>query len=139
MSYTTWFQSHGQKHKEIVDRLSHLSDSELIDYFRFENMVEKEPNFCPLYAKNKKCHDIEDLNCYLCACPNFRFDDNGFEIEDNRIIFSRCSINSKDGERFISDSSIHQNCSNCLVPHSQEYIKANFSRDWFEIMKEVTI
>ncbi len=40
-------------------------------------MVEKENDFCLLYKDNKKCHDYEDLNCYLCACPYFRFDDEG--------------------------------------------------------------
>jgi hypothetical protein len=100
-------------------------------------MVINEPDFCPLYAKNQKCHDIEELNCYLCACPNFRFNDNGFETIKNKTLFSKCSINSKDGTKFESDTAIHQNCSGCIVPHNKKYIKENFSRDWFEIMKSV--
>ena len=79
MSYKSWFLEHGNKHKAIMAKLTHLSDEEVIAYFRFENMVEKEPDFCPLYADNKKCHDMQALNCYLCACPNFRFDDKGFK------------------------------------------------------------
>jgi len=138
MSYSSWFQSHGEKHKKIVEKLSHLNDQEVIEYFRFENMVKNEPDFCPLYAKNKKCHDIENLNCYLCACPNFRFDDNGFEEIENRTLFSKCNINSKDGKQFQTDSAIHQNCAGCLVPHHESYIQKKFSRDWFEIMKNVT-
>ncbi|NOZ90378.1 MAG: hypothetical protein GXO60_03725 [Epsilonproteobacteria bacterium] len=138
MNYKSWFNKHGKKHQEIIKKLSHLSDDELIEYFRFENMVKNEPDFCPLYDKNKKCHDIEELNCYLCACPNFRFDDNGFEQIENRTLFSKCSINSKDGREFKSENAIHQNCSGCLVPHHKNYIKENFSRDWFEIMKSVT-
>ena len=89
MSYKSWFQSHGKKHKEIVDRLSHLSDNELIEYFRYENMVKNEPDFCPLYEDNKRCHNMENLNCYLCACPNFRFDDNGFREEEGRIVLNK--------------------------------------------------
>ncbi|HHB94141.1 MAG TPA: hypothetical protein ENK88_03260, partial [Campylobacterales bacterium] len=103
MSYSSWFQSHGEKHKKIIKKLSNLNDQELIEYFRFENMVQNEPDFCPLYAKNKKCHDMENLNCYLCACPNFRFDDNGFEKIENRTLFSKCNINSKDGDQFKTD------------------------------------
>jgi len=137
MSYTSWFQSHGKKHKEIVDRLSHLNDNELIEYFQFENMVKKEPNFCPLYAKNKKCHDIEELNCYLCACPNFRFKDDGFKKEEKRTLFSYCDINSKDGTQYKSETAIHQNCVGCFIPHSKNYIKKYFSRDWFKIMDSV--
>jgi hypothetical protein len=139
MGYGSWFQSHGDKHKAIVDRLSHLSDEEIIEYFRFENMVQKEPDFCPLYAKNKKCHEMEELNCYLCACPNFRFDEEGFEQQAERTLYSKCHINSKNGTQYFSDSAIHQNCTNCFTPHHEAYIRTIFSRDWFEIMQEVSI
>jgi hypothetical protein len=137
MSYQSWFQSHGEKHKEIVDRLSHLSDNQLIEYFQFENMQKKAPNFCPLYKDNKKCHNIENLNCYLCACPNFRFKDAGFRKEENRTLFSYCDIDSKNGSQYKSENSIHQNCVKCTISHSKSYIKKHFSRNWFKIMKNV--
>ncbi len=138
MSYSSWFQAHGKKHQEIMDRLIHLSDNEVIEYFRFENMLLKEPDFCPLYAKNKKCHEGEELNCYLCACPNFRFEDEGFKEQEKRILYSKCNINSKDGSQYISETAIHQNCAGCFVPHDESYIKKNFDRDWFHVMKNVT-
>ena len=137
MSYSSWFQAHGEKHKEIVDRLSHLSDDEIIEYFRFDNMVEKEPNFCPLYKDNRKCHESEELNCYLCACPNFRFKDEGFERIEERMLYSKCDINSKDGSEYKSDEAIHQNCSGCFIPHSEAYIKKYFTRNWFKAMERV--
>ena len=120
-----------------MKKLTHLSDDEVITYFRFDNMLQNEPEFCPLYKENKKCHDMEDLNCYLCACPHFRFDDSGLKKIDERTLYSTCSIDSKDGAQFISDDSIHQDCSACLIPHREVYIKKVFSRDWFKIMKEV--
>ena len=137
MSYQLWFKSHGKKHKEIVDKLSHLNNNELIEYFQFENMVKKEPNFCPLYKNNKKCHEIEELNCYLCACPNFRFKDTGFKKEENRTLFSYCDIESKDGSQYKLDEAIHQNCAKCAIPHSKSYIERHFSKNWFKIMKNV--
>ena len=137
MSYSSWFQAHGEKHKAIMDKLTHLSDDEVIAYFRFENMVEKEPEFCPLYKENKKCHNIEKLNCYLCACPNFRFNDEGFKQIENKTLYSTCNIASQDGSQYISDDAIHQNCAGCLVPHHETYIKKVFKRDWFEIMSKV--
>jgi hypothetical protein len=137
MNYLTWFKAHGQKHKNIMKKLEHLSDDDVITYFRFENMVEKEPNFCLLYKENKKCHEMEVLNCYLCACPNFRFDDEGVSAEEDQILYSTCSIESKDGAEFVSDDVIHQDCSGCTVPHHEAYIKKHFSRDWFEIMRNV--
>lgn len=137
MTYSEWFQSHGSKHQAIMKKLQHLSEEEVIQYFRFDNMVKEEPDFCPLYKENRKCHDIDILNCYLCACPNFRFDDEGLEKEEEKTLFSLCNIDSKDGSRYISDDAIHQNCSECLVPHQEAYIKKVFSRNWFEIMQDV--
>ncbi len=139
MGYISWFKEHAKKHKELMRRLEALSDDEVIEYFRFENMLEKEPDFCPLYKKNKKCHDIENLNCYLCACPNFRFNDDGLGLKDGLVLKSYCSIDSKDGKQFKGKSAIHQNCSACSVPHSEDYIKEHFDRDWLKIMKSVPI
>lgn len=137
MPYLKWFYKHANKHQEILAKLSYLSDDAIIEYFDFGNMVINEPDFCPLYTKNQKCHDIKELNCYLCACPNFRFRDEGFEIKDQKTVFSRCEIDSKDGILCQIADAIHQNCSNCLVPHSKEYIKKHFSRDWLKCMDKV--
>ncbi len=32
MSYKDWFEKHGKKHREIIERLSHLNDDEVIEY-----------------------------------------------------------------------------------------------------------
>jgi hypothetical protein len=138
MTYEEWFLKQGELHANVMKKLTNKSKDEIIEYFKFENMVKNEPDFCPLYKDNKKCHDMEDLNCYLCACPNFRFKDEGFEkTDDGKTLFSVCSINSRDGSQFIGDDYIHQNCSGCIVPHRAKYIKKNFNTNWFEVMKDV--
>ena len=139
MSYIKWFEEHATKHAAIMKKLEHLSDDEVIDYFVFENMVEKEPNFCKLYKDNKKCHDTDYLNCYFCACPNFRFDDKGIEKQEGKTLYSTCSIDSKDGAQFEGEDYIHQNCAGCLVPHKHSYIKKYFTRNWSEAMKKVPL
>ena len=127
MSYLSWHESHAKKHKQLLEKLSHLNDDEIVEYFSFSNMVKNEPDFCPLYKENKQCHEMEDLNCYLCACPNFRV---GMQK-------SYCDINSKDGGSIKApDGYVHQDCSKCTVPHSKEYVKKHFSRDWLEIMSK---
>ncbi len=138
MKYIQWFKEHGKKHEKIIKKLKNFSDEQIIEYFKFDNMVKNQPDFCPLYKDNKKCHEYEELNCYLCACPYFRFDDEGIEKKSGKTVYSFCKINSKDGAEYICDNSIHQNCSQCLLPHKKRYIKNNFSRDWFFIMKDVT-
>ncbi len=126
MFYQSWHKQHALKHKKILDKLTHLSDDDIIKYFDYDNMKQKEKDFCVLYKENKKCHEMENLNCYLCACPNFR-------VEKKK---SFCSINSKDGGTIEHNGFIHQDCSLCTVPHKVEYIKANFNRDWNFIMKD---
>lgn len=137
MTYLEWYTSHGNKHAKIMQKLKHLSDEEIITYFRFENMVKHEPDFCPLYAENKKCHEMENLNCYLCACPHFRFSDKGLHKQGKKTIYSTCAIDAKEGGVFESDTAIHQDCTKCLLPHYESVIKKYFSRDWFKIMKRV--
>ena len=138
MTYEEWFIQQGTLHANVMKKLTDKSVDEVIEYFKFENMVKNEPDFCPLYKDNKKCHDMEDLNCYLCACPNFRYKMEGFEkTDDGKTLFSVCSIKSRDGSQFIGDDYIHQNCSGCIVPHRAKYIKKNFNRNWFEVMKDV--
>lgn len=137
MTYNQWFQEHAAKHRAIMEKLTALSDQEVIEYFRFENMVKNEREFCPLYADNKKCHDTPEFNCYLCACPHFRFNDSGQDTLEGQKLFSTCSIESSEGAYFIHESAIHQDCSGCLIPHKESYIKKVFDRDWLKIMKEV--
>lgn len=124
MSYQSWHKEHSLKHQKIVQKLSDLSDDEIIDYFDYENMKVNEKDFCILYSQNKKCHDMEKLNCYLCACPNFR-------VNKDR---SYCFIESKDGGSIEHDGFVHQDCSKCFIPHNKEYIKKNFSRKWSTVM-----
>lgn len=124
MSYQSWHIEHAKKHKKIVDKLAHLSDDEIIDYFDYDNLKLKEPEFCILFKDDKKCHDTKELNCYLCACPNFRVGETK----------SFCSIDSKEGGSIEHNGFIHQDCSKCTVPHKKEYVKNNFSKNWREIM-----
>ena len=132
---------HAAKHKKTVQKLLEkgYDKEQIIDYFDFENMVKNEPDFCPLYKENKKCHDMEKLNCYLCACPNFRFKDDGIDKVDGKTRYSFCSIDSKDGRAGVYGEAIHQDCSGCSVPHTKEYVRKHFDTDWMKIMSKVDL
>jgi Zn-finger protein len=130
MTYKQWFEDFSAKHKDIVDKLllENYSKEQIIDYFDYENMVINEPYFCPLFKENKKCHNTEDLNCYLCGCPNFRLYDTK----------SSCSVNSSNGSTIQGkDGFIHQDCSNCTIPHNKTFVKEHFNFKWKIIMSEV--
>ncbi len=141
MSYKSWFSEHADKHKLIVEKLldKNYTKEQIIDYFDFESMVKNENDFCPLYIDNKKCHDMESLNCYLCACPNFRFDDAGIQKVEQNTQYSFCNIESKDGEQGLYGDKIHQNCSGCGVPHHRSYVEKHFDFDWKKVMKACSL
>ena len=141
MSYKSWFDEHGAKHKKIVEKLlsQNYTKEQIIDYFDFENMVKNETGFCVLYKENKKCHETDSLNCYLCACPNFRFNDDGIEKVDGKTKYSFCDIDSKDGRAGVYGDKIHQDCSKCLVPHHKSYVIKHFDYDWKKIMHKCNL
>ena len=141
MGYSDWFSQHAEKHKKIVEKLlkKGFNKEQIIEYFDFENMKKEEFEFCPLYAKDKKCHDVESLNCYLCACPNFRFNDAGITQIDDATQFSFCAIESKDGRQGLYGTKIHQDCSKCSVPHHKSYVEKYFSLEWREMMQECSL
>jgi len=141
MSYLAWFEDHAQKHEKIMKKLlsKDFSQEQIIKYFDFDNMVKEENDFCPLYKDNKKCHDMESLNCYLCACPNFRFKDEGIKQIDDKTQHSYCSIESRDGKQGIYGEVIHQDCSKCGVPHKLDYVRKHFDISWKKIMRKCSL
>ena len=139
MTYLEWFESHADKHAAIMKTLTHLNDDEVIAYFMYENMQKLHPDFCPLYADNTKCHEMEKLNCYFCACHHFRFSDKGLPSENGKTRYSLCDIKAKEASDFETEDAIHLDCSACYLPHKQAVIEKHFSRNWREIMKETIL
>lgn len=138
MTYQEWFDEHAKKHRIIIDKLhsQNFSKQQIIDYFEFSNMLVHEKDFCLLYQDAKKCHEIEYLNCYFCACPHFRFNDKGISKENSKTKYSFCSIDSKEGKLGVYADAIHQDCSKCTIPHAKNYIEQRFTPYWDEAMKE---
>lgn len=139
MSYEAWFGEHAKKHEAIVEKLKaqDFGQDEIIRYFEYENMAKLETWFCPLYADGIKCHEMKNLNCYLCGCPNFRFCDDGLGEYNSKSIKSRCTIHS--GKQTAYGDEIHQDCSSCTVAHHEPFVKKNFKESWEEIMRECKV
>ena len=47
---------------------------EIIKQTSFEVRSLEHPEECPYYSRATKCHDLDDLNCFLCTCPNYNSD-----------------------------------------------------------------
>lgn len=140
MTYTQWFNAHADKHHLLIQKLltQRMDSQQIVTYFEFENMVKHERDFCLLYATKTKCHDIPNLNCYWCACPYFRFDDNASANPDGITVFSHCSIHAPRGGPFYHENIIHHDCSACTIPHDPKTIQKSFSPSWRETMSECT-
>jgi hypothetical protein len=136
MTYREWYRDFGEKHRRIVEGLEGLDPEAVTEYFRYENMRERHPDFCPLYAEGKKCHDLEELNCYLCGCPHFRYCDEGIDTVGGKIRYSLCAIDAREGKAFETEEAIHQDCSDCPLPHLRGFILKHFDRNWSRIMDE---
>lgn len=135
MSYLEWVEAHAKKHAALMQKLKArgLSKEQIIDYFDFDNMRKKEEEFCELYAAGRKCHSMKKLNCFLCACPCFRFYNTPLTKESVTIV-SECSIASKNGKALMVKNERHQDCSGCIVPHSRKYVETSYNVSWHEIM-----
>lgn len=138
MRYCDWFETHANKHRVIIEKLQakNLTSQEIIDYFNFENMVICEPDFCLLYTNKQKCHDVDYLSCFLCACPFFRFNDEGLRTQEGVLVKSECSIHAKGARWFTYENVTHQDCSLCLLPHTKGFVKKHFGMDWKKIMEK---
>jgi len=128
MTYDEWKKQHAEDKAEIIKRNNLTSAEDIVAYFRFENMVVKEVNYCPLYKDNVKCHDMEKLNCYYCGCPYFKVNDNPKTIGKTTIA-SVCIIDSKFKDVFYENPDvnnvvkIHCDCSKCYIPHTITFTK----------------
>ena len=119
-----WEKSHYRKiaqeltKTEIPITKGHID--EIIEHTSFRKRSQRDKSECPYYEKEEPCHETEDLNCLLCACPNY-------ESEGEK---GGCKINSPKGKIHK-----HQNlpqgevwdCNGCSINHSPDEV-----RTWLE-------
>ena len=103
---------------KVKDSKEHIKVyvDKLVDYYSFENLSILFPDKCVCYQSRKPCHDIEELNCFLCYCPNYLNDIKG----------GGCKIHSSKGKWFYhKELPIGQiwDCSDCIIPHTKESAK----------------
>jgi len=122
VTYSSWATDHLKSRQAIQHKLEAkgLTPEQVVDYFNYDNMITHEPDFCPLYAQGKKCHDVNYLNCYLCACPHFNYSDDSLYQKGTKSIFSECTINSRFASEFEYENNVHCNCAACTIPHTKK-------------------
>ena len=113
-----WQKEFDKKRRDLIKKYNLKTVKDVIEFFRYSNLRNREPDFCPLFKEGAKCHDLLDneLICFFCACPYF---DYSLWDEENKI-YGRCIINSKYGFR---NEYGYWDCSKCLLPHREKFVK----------------
>ncbi|HOL23718.1 MAG TPA: cysteine-rich small domain-containing protein [Candidatus Hydrothermia bacterium] len=111
-----WFEEFEKKRDSIVKRMGLKDPKEIADYFSYSNMKEQEKDFCPLYKKSEKCHNIDEneLCCFFCGCPFYDF----AKWDEKKKHYGACKIFSKHGFR---NNYGYWDCSNCETPHTKKF------------------
>ena len=127
MTYAEWSTDYVTKRSNLITELAKqdYNIEQIINYFDFDNMVANQPTYCGLYASSTKCHNIDKLNCFFCGCPHFTYKDEGTIQPNGRTLYSSCNINAIKGSEFITDGAVHQDCSNCEIPHRPNFAHIN--------------
>jgi len=84
--------------------------SKIIEEYDYEKRKKKNPEECICYNQNKKCHDVENLNCLFCFCPNYNLG----------VREGGCKINSPSGKYIETSNGKIWDCSDCDWPHKKD-------------------
>jgi len=113
-----WYVEFAVKRMKILKKYNLKTAYDVANFFIKSNLMEKEPDFCPLFKSCKKCHDIPDdeLNCFFCACPYYDFD----KWDEDKKEFGGCLVHSKIGFR---NEYGYWDCSECVAVHRKVFVK----------------
>ncbi len=109
---------HAQAKKFIEKRIN-----QLIKDYDFEKRKKTNPDECVCYEQNKKCHNLEELNCFFCYCPNY----------DTSVKEGGCKINSPKGKYIDNHEGKIWDCSDCDIMHNKENIRKYLSNRLYNI------
>lgn len=90
----------------------------ILEEYDYEKRKINNKNECPCYSEdNGKCHNINDLNCFFCYCPEY-----DLSREEGG-----CKINNKHGKWHYSEllkNGKIWDCSNCVYPHEKSTVRS---------------
>ena len=95
----------------------------IIKEFRFSVRKIKHSEACLCYSEGK-CHPSipdEELNCFLCYCPEY-----DYSLEEGG-----CKINNVNGKWYFDKRLPKEkiwDCSDCVYPHREEVVKKYLRR-----------
>ncbi len=95
---------------KIAEDIIEKRISKLIDEWDFDKRKNTNPEECICYQQNKPCHNITNLNCFFCYCPNY----------DTSVKEGKCKINSQKAKYIDNHEGRILDCTDCDFPHKRE-------------------
>jgi Zn-finger protein len=106
--------------KTCIEKRVQIFLREIDDFlqkFEYKTRRQEHPEECPCNGTGP-CHDIEDLNCLFCFCPEYNLKNpEGRCMAGNPLGTGKLLDRTKYGLENIWD------CSDCVYPHQKEGIK----------------
>jgi len=132
-SLEIWSQKHIQtilqELKQADIQLTPENIEKIIQQTNYSTRSQNHPTACPVYLPNSKpCHeDIKQLNCFLCACPNYTSQ-----------LPCACKIDSTNGTYYqnpnIPGGEVWD-CNRCITPHTQEFLRTYLENNMEQLKK----
>jgi len=95
--------------------------NQIIKEYNYETRSTNHPAECMCYKQKIPCHDMDNLNCFLCYCPNYDTDNQE----------GGCLIDNPNGKWTYSKklpSKKIWDCSNCEYPHLENNVKTHLNK-----------
>lgn len=113
-----WKLSFQERLKQILSENGLERPEEIVEFFMYENMRRRYPDFCQYYKSGEICHKNmkkENFNCFFCGCPEFYA--SYYNVSEKQ--FGKCLLGSKKGKY---DETGHWDCSDCSFVHYPKYV-----------------
>lgn len=113
-----WMEEFKLKLAKILIDNDITRPEEVVEFFMYNNLKFRYPDFCPLFARGEICHKNmkkENFNCFFCACPYFYT--AYYNVRERQ--FGKCRLGSRKGRY---DESGQWNCSECSFVHYPKYV-----------------
>ncbi len=113
-----WQRAHWGKVRTIIFQNDVLVER-IAEYFLYDNLKSKHPDFCHLFKINSFCHEgvsREKFCCFFCACPYF----SSLGEEDG--IYGKC-LREENSSRRLANGFL--DCVDCTFIHDLDWSRKN--------------
>ena len=135
MTYKEWFDAHGAKHQKIMKNWMASPMKRSLPISVLRTWWRKNPSSVHFTKKIKNATRWKSSTVTSAPVPTSDSMTGVCIEKEGRTYYSDCNIHAREGKAFVSESAVHQDCSACLLPHKESFVRKVFTRNWFGIMR----